>query len=101
MGQAYAARKQDQETVEEEAKSLRLLFDLALTLRSLRSCSLVLTPLEALFRLNGIDDIRDDSAAHRHRNPRLLASLIFPRITLALSAVSIVMVTANHIDLTA
>ena len=79
---------------------MRLLFDLLLTLNYLRSCSLILAPLEALFRLNGIDDIRDDSAANRHRNSRLLASLIF-LLLLALSAVSIVMVTANHIDLTA
>ena len=80
---------------------MRLLFDLLLTLNYLRSCSLILAPLEALFRLNRIDDIRDDSTANRHRNSLHLASLIFLPMSLALSAVIVVMVTANHIDLTA
>ena len=79
---------------------MRRLFDLALTL-GLRSCPLVLTPLQALLRLNGIDDIRDDSAAYRHRNPLLLSLLLFAHVMVALTAVSIVVVTANHIDLTA
>ena len=80
---------------------MRLLFDLMLTLSSLRSCSLVLAPFETFLRLNGIDDIRDDSAAHGHRDSLLLDTLIFLPASMALPAVSIVMVTANHIDLTA
>ena len=72
-----------------------------LTLSSLRSCSLVLAPFKTFLRLNGIDDIRDDSAAHWHRNSLLGTTCTFLPESLSLPAVIIVMVTANHIDLTA
>ena len=76
------------------------LFDLTLTLR-IRSSALVLAPLQALLRLHGVDDVRDDSAAYRHRNPLVLSSDIFLNVALALPGAGIVMVTANHTDLAA
>ena len=44
-----------------------------MTLSVLIGSALVFAPLQALLRLDGIDDVGDDRAAHRHGNSLVLA----------------------------
>ena len=85
MGETHPAREEDEETVEEEAETLGHLVE---SLRSLVArAPLVLAPLETLLGLHRVDDVGDDSAAHRHGD-----SLVLTDRRLVLGAVSLVVV---------
>ena len=62
VGQAHSAREQDQEAIQQQAKSLRHLLDLPRG--GFSANPLVFAPFEAFFGLHRIDDVLNDGGLH-------------------------------------